>query len=49
MALIANCNTSKGKRFKPSQFDPYAEAKKPKQMTAEEKEAAALAFMKSWK
>jgi hypothetical protein len=47
MSLLANLHRSKGKAYKPSQFDPFAPP--PRQMSPEEKEAAAIAFMKSWK
>jgi hypothetical protein len=30
MSLLANINASKGKRFKPEDFHPYLQAKKPR-------------------
>lgn len=30
MSLLANVNASKGKKFKPEDFHPYMQAKKPK-------------------
>ena len=36
MALVANCNAAKGKKFSPSDFNPMAEKSKPAKLTPKE-------------